>query len=73
MKVYKIYTDGSYKPTTNQGGYAVIITKNDEVIKILHCGYKNTTNNRQELYGVLEALGYDRTNKIEWSRRRIIY
>ena len=56
--MYKIYTDGSYKPTTDQGGYAVIITKDDEVTKILHCGYKNTTNNRQELYGVLEALKY---------------
>ena len=29
--MYKIYTDGSYKPTTNQGGYAVIITKDDDI------------------------------------------
>ena len=28
----KIYTDGSYKPTTDQGGYASIITENNQVI-----------------------------------------
>lgn len=57
----KIYTDGSYKPTLNQGGYASVITKNNEVIKVLYHGFKNSTNNRQELYGVLEALKYFKT------------
>lgn len=59
--MYKIYTDGSYKSTTDKGGYAVIITENDQVIKILHKGYIHTTNNRQELLGVLEALKYFKT------------
>lgn len=59
--MYKIYTDGSYKPTTDKGGYAVIITENDQVKKILHKGYIHTTNNRQELLGVLEALKYFKT------------
>lgn len=54
----KIYTDGSYKPSTDQGGYATIITDNDNVIKILYEGYINTTNNRAELMGVLNALLY---------------
>lgn len=54
----KIYTDGSYKPTTDQGGYASVITKNDQVIKILYEGYIHTTNNRAELMGVLYALEY---------------
>lgn len=54
----KIYTDGSYKPTTDQGGYASIITENNEVIKILYQGYIHTTNNRAELMGVLYALEY---------------
>lgn len=58
-----IYTDGSYKPNTNQGGYSVIITKNQKPIKILHYGYKNTTNNRQELLGVINALLYFKTSK----------
>lgn len=52
----KIFTDGSYKPSTNTGGYASIITKNNQIIEILHYGYKNTTNNRMELLGVLNAL-----------------
>lgn len=59
----KIYTDGSYKSSTNQGGYASIITENDKVIQILYFGFKNTTNNRQELYGVLEGLKYFKTPK----------
>lgn len=54
----KIYTDGSYKPSTGQGGYASIITENDKIIKILNFGYKNTTNNRMELLGVYNALNY---------------
>lgn len=56
--MYKIYTDGSYKPSTNQGGYSAIITKDDKIIKILYYGYINTTNNRSELRGVLHALAY---------------
>lgn len=54
----KIYTDGSYKPTTKQGGYASVIIENDKIIKILYQGYIHTTNNRTELMGVLYALEY---------------
>lgn len=54
----KIYTDGSYKPSTNCGGYAAVITHNDLVIKVIHEGFKNTTNNRMEIMAVLEALKY---------------
>lgn len=57
----RIYTDGSYKPTTDQGGYSSIITKDNEVIKILYQGYIHTTNNRAELMGVLNALKYFKT------------
>lgn len=59
--MYKIYTDGSYKPSTNQGGYAAIITKDQQIIKILYYGYINTTNNRMELMGLLSALQYFNT------------
>ena len=46
----RVYTDGSYKPTLNQGGYSSVITEDGKVIKILYQGFKNTTNNRfQEL------------------------
>ena len=57
----KIYTDGSYKPSINCGGYSAVITHNDLVIKVLHEGFKNTTNNRMEIMGVLEALKYYKT------------
>ena len=35
-----------------------------KVIKILYQGFKNTTNNRQELKGVLEALKYFKTPQV---------
>ena len=40
----RVYTDGSYKPTLNQGGYSSVITEDGKVIKILYQGFKNTTN-----------------------------
>ncbi len=58
LLMIRIYTDGSYKPTTDQGGYASIITEDDKVIKILYQGYIHTTNNRAELMGVLYSLEY---------------
>lgn len=57
----KIYTDGSYKPSTNQGGYASIIINDDKIVKILQQGYINTTNNRMEIMGVLKALEFFKT------------
>ena len=49
----RIYTDGSYKPTTDQGGYASIITEDNKVVMILYQCYIHTTNNRAEVMGVL--------------------
>ena len=56
--MYNVYTDGSYKSSTNQGGYSSIIFNNDTFEIALHYGYFNTTNNRMELMGVLSALEY---------------
>lgn len=65
--VWEIWTDGSSQGNRiewehgflcERGGYGVVITKNKQVIKTLYQGFKNTTNNRQELFGVLEALKY---------------
>ncbi len=58
MPNIQVFTDGAFRPTTGQGGYACVIIEEGCVIKILHEGFRNTTNNRQELYGVLEALRY---------------
>lgn len=56
--MFECWTDGSYKPSINCGGYSAIITKDGEIVKKLYRGYKNTTNNRMELLGVLECLKY---------------
>ena len=56
--MYTIYTDGSYQSSIDAGGYATVIIKDGEIIKQLYQGYKNTTNNRMELKGVLAALEY---------------
>lgn len=49
-----IYTDGAYKPSTDQGGWAMITNTG----YINWYGEKHTTNNRMEIKGVLEALKY---------------
>lgn len=51
-----IYTDGAHSSATNVGGWAVIITQNNQQIgQISGCEY-DTTNNRMELTAILEAL-----------------
>lgn len=52
-----IYTDGSCIKD-NKGGYSAVITENDKIITVLYQGFSNTTNNRQEIRGVLSALEY---------------
>lgn len=58
QNMYKVYTDGGYKSSTDQGGYASVIVADDVIKHILYFGYCNTTNNRMELRGVLSALEY---------------
>lgn len=54
----EIFTDGSYKSSLNQGGYSAIVTENKVILAKLYHGFKNTTNNRMEMRGVLEALKF---------------
>lgn len=56
--MYTIYTDGAYMPSINSGGCSAIIIHEGNIEKKLYQGYKNTTNNRMELMGVLMALEY---------------
>lgn len=57
MKRYICYTDGSFKSSVNIGGWASIITdENNQIIKELYSGVINTTNNRMEALAVLETL-----------------
>lgn len=56
---YKAYTDGSYQDSIGAGGCAsVILDETGKVIKIICQGFKETTNNRMELRGVINTLKY---------------
>lgn len=52
---YIVYTDGSSLGNPGPGGYGVIAIHGTTVVKMSK-GYKLTTNNRQELMGVIAAL-----------------
>lgn len=52
----KVYTDGAYKPSTDQGGWAYIVVDNDAEIYSDYGGKKNTTNNQMEIMAVIQAL-----------------
>ena len=51
----KIYTDGSCLSNPGDGGWAAVISINDE-IKEISGSEKNTTNNRMELLAPIRAL-----------------
>ena len=62
---YEIWTDGSSQGNRiewkdgwlcERGGYGAVITRDGEIVAKLYEGFRNTTNNRQELRGVLYAL-----------------
>ena len=55
MKHVSIYTDGACSGNPGPGGYgAIIVYKDNE--KVISDAEANTTNNRMELTGVIEAL-----------------
>ena len=61
----KIYVDGSAHPNPGPGGFGVVVVDDDD--KLLFCHSKQadytTTNNEQELLGVLyAAMRYGRLN-----------
>ena len=55
MKKIEIYTDGACSKNPGPGGWAFIIKFNEHVLK-KSGAEKNTTNNRMELLGVINAL-----------------
>tara|TARA_B100000795_G_scaffold14606_1_gene9943 strand:+ start:480 stop:905 length:426 start_codon:yes stop_codon:yes gene_type:complete len=58
----KIYTDGSCLNNPGDGGWAAIISDNEEILKISG-GEKNTTNNKMELMAPINALKKINKNK----------
>lgn len=60
MKHVDIYTDGSSRGNPGRGGYGVLLrfvsADGNVYDRELSQGFANTTNNRMELLGVIEAL-----------------
>lgn len=60
--MYKIYCDGAYAPSRDQGGIGfVILNEDDEILAKGSKGYKNTSNQRMEQTAVLLALNSIKT------------
>jgi ribonuclease HI len=55
MKKISLYTDGACSGNPGPGGYGIILKFGDQC-KELSGGFKNTTNNRMELMGVIKGL-----------------
>jgi ribonuclease HI len=55
ISMIEIYTDGACSGNPGPGGYAAILIKDNEIIKISG-GHKLTTNNKMELMGAIEGL-----------------
>ncbi|MDP4221123.1 MAG: ribonuclease HI [Bacteroidota bacterium] len=52
----KVFTDGACSGNPGPGGYGVILEDENGNRRELSEGFRNTTNNRMELRGVIEAL-----------------
>ena len=60
--MYKIYCDGAYAPSRDQGGVGfIILNENDEILARGSKGYKNTSNQRMEQTAVLLAINSIKT------------
>lgn len=60
--MYKIYCDGAYAPSRDQGGIGfVILNEDDEILAKGSKGYKNTSNQRMEQTAVLLAINSIKT------------
>ena len=64
-RTWEVWTDGSSQGKRiewehgwlcERGGYGAVITRDGKIVAKLYEGFRNTTNNRQELRGVLYAL-----------------
>ncbi len=58
MKDIEIYTDGSSLGNPGPGGWGVVVVLEKKILKEIGGYEKETTNNRMELKGAIEALKY---------------
>lgn len=56
MKFLKVYTDGACSGNPGPGGYAAIIIDGTGVEQVLSGSEKATTNNRMEMFAMIESL-----------------
>jgi ribonuclease HI len=54
----EIYCDGAYSSSRNQGGWAFVVTLNEEIIYKDFGGLLNTTNQRMEIMAMIKALKF---------------
>ncbi len=54
----EIYTDGSSLGNPGPGGWGVVVVQNKKIIKDFGGHKEQTTNNKMELSGAIEALKY---------------
>ncbi len=64
MKTYEIYTDGSCKVATREknGTCAIVVVDGQNIVHKQGYKYEDTTNNRMELMGCIQALKWVETN-----------
>ena len=63
-EMIKIYTDGAYSSSRNQGGWAFVVVQDNKIIHKDYEGLFNTTNNRMEIMGMLKALEWIKQNSV---------
>ena len=52
----EIYTDGAYSSSRNQGGWSFVVVKDGVKVSSGYNTMFNTTNNRMEIQGAIEAI-----------------
>ena len=57
MAVIEVYTDGGCSPNPGNGGWAVVLVKNGELVGEFYGGERETSNNRMELTAAIKGLG----------------
>lgn len=56
MNNLKIYTDGAYSSSRDQGGIGIVVLKEDKKVLEYSNMFKRTSNNQMELIAVILAL-----------------
>lgn len=60
----EVYTDGAYSSSRNRGGWAFVIVNDGQKMHMSFGDANETTNNRMEIMGSLEAALWMKENKI---------